>query len=74
MTVRNEGSRTMIECNGCGQETHDVDKDDFQSLVDDIKADGWKISSNHGRWTHHCPDCEADESALAKARRKFGLR
>lgn len=72
MIERDEDQR-QITCDGCGAESHVVDQEDFQSLIDDLKSDKWKIRNLDGRWTHHCANCDPDESRVEKARRKFGL-
>lgn len=70
--IQRDGDERQLCCDNCGAESHVVGSDEFQNLVDDLKADKWKIRSTSAGWTHHCPNCEGDESALDRAKRMFG--
>lgn len=47
---------------------------DFMGEVQAAKGEGWKITRPEGQWHHICPECAQSQSALAQARRRFGLR
>ena len=74
MTVISDNGLHMVACTGCGAEldTHD----DFQSAVDEAKAEGWLVARAGGEWTHHCLSCRdgTSETPLQRTRRMFGKR
>lgn len=63
----------QLVCDVCGDETPAYDEDQFEMMVSEAKADGWVIARKDGTWHHTCSDCGKEESALAAARRKFGI-
>ena len=34
-----------------------VDDDDFFAVIEEVKAEGWKIFKDDDDWKHKCPDC-----------------
>lgn len=72
--IRKYAGEMELVCDKCGQESPSYDGDSFDQMISEAKADGWVISRINGHWNHDCPSCAKDESALAAARRKFGLR
>jgi hypothetical protein len=45
-----------VECDGLHcHET--IEGDDFMTLWNDAKADGWKCRNISGVWLHYCPEC-----------------
>lgn len=48
-----------FRCDRCTNLSDSFSLADFQSAVDTIKADGWKVKRDHrveGGWSHECPD------------------
>lgn len=62
-----------IVCDDCDTKEHLI-ADDFNMEVQIAKDDGWKITKPEGQWHHVCPECAQSGSALALAKRRFGLR
>jgi hypothetical protein len=55
--VRHEGKQ-QITCDSCPSSHRKVyDAEDFDIMLDDIKADGWRIVLRAGAWTHICSSC-----------------
>ena len=52
-----------MECNGCGQvEYFDFDWDNFNAMIAEAKAGGWKIfKDEYGEWMHFCSECSLKE-------------
>ena len=63
----------QLSCDECGTETPVYDESEFERMLAESKSDGWKITRPEGRWRHTCEACSSDVSALAAAKRKFGL-
>lgn len=74
MSTHNGDGQVYLCCDECGAETPAFDSDDFLKLVAAARGDGWHIKQDRGEWSHACPDCNVEHDAVAKARRKFGLR
>lgn len=72
MILKDEDQR-QLACDDCGYEGDVFDADEFSEMITEARSDGWSITQPSGKWTHHCPDC-APETALAQAKRKFGVR
>lgn len=70
--IQRDGTTQQIVCDECGAEG--ACSDDFNDMIAEAKADGWRIAKPEGRWVHECKDCVSHNSALAQAQRKFGLR
>ena len=52
------GGEILANCDKCGyEETFDACDWDWQDVVDEIKAEGWKIYKVRGEWRNMCPDC-----------------
>lgn len=64
----------QLSCDQCGEEFLVYDEGDFEQMISDAKAAGWKITRPEGQWQHICSDCASGGGALAAARRKFGLK
>lgn len=71
--IRKYAGEMEVVCDTCGEESSSYDEDEFEAMLTAVKADGWKIRQISGRWEHECSDCAKDGSALAAAKRKFGL-
>lgn len=72
MIIHEYGLEKMI-CDDCNTNDY-VIADDFNSEIQIAKSEGWKITKPEGQWHHVCPECAQSQSALAQARRRFGLR
>lgn len=58
MTLLREDGQVELVCDVCDEawpETHDAE--DFEILLADAKADGWRASRIEGEWRHRCPAC-----------------
>lgn len=69
--ITRDGDQVMICCDDCGTESLTYNNSEFQSLITELKADGWKIHNPDGHWTHNCKGC-GEDSRLDRAKRKFG--
>lgn len=58
--INREGLGYNAQCDSCSYD-EDIDVDTFQEAVDEIKAQGWRISKTNEEWTHTCPDCLESE-------------
>lgn len=63
-----------LVCDKCGDNRPPYDEDQFNDMIIEAKGEGWRVYRQDGHWTHECPECVSEDSALAAARRKFGLR
>jgi Fe2+ or Zn2+ uptake regulation protein len=55
-----------VHCEGC-DETEEIDtNDDWQAMIAELKARGWKIVKTKDGWDHYCPTC-ADPSNMIGA-------
>lgn len=61
MTIEKDpmGFGYAIYCDFC-EFWREVDDDDFFSMIEEVKTDGWKIFEEDGEWKHKCPDCARD--------------
>ena len=50
-----------IECDGkdCDIQMLGSEYSSWQSMIDTLKGEGWKIRNSSGQWFHYCPDCHA---------------
>jgi len=58
MTLIREESQVELVCDPCDQpwpKTHAAE--DFEILLADAKASGWRASRIEGEWRHRCPAC-----------------
>lgn len=66
-----------LECEECGETTETFNSDEFRTMIEIAKTDGWQIiQTPRGVWEHYCAACDPDgadgESPLDRARRMFG--
>jgi hypothetical protein len=55
--IRHEG-HLQVTCDACPLTyRRTYAEEDFQILVAEIKAEGWKIERKGGDWAHTCSDC-----------------
>jgi hypothetical protein len=61
MIERGGGNIEML-CDECGDPLRGrvYDSDDFDILIADAKAEGWRITKEDREWVHYCPDCRSD--------------
>lgn len=57
MIEKHSGKQQLV-CE-CGASHRVYLAEDFQIMISDAKADGWKVQKVAGEWTHACPDCAA---------------
>lgn len=66
--IEKDGSDLAFRCDRCTNLSESFDARDFQSAVDSLKTDGWKVKRDHraeGGWSHVCPDhSEVDAQRL----------
>lgn len=55
---RSEGC-WWVSCDTCS-DAHDLDAENFQEAVDEVKEAGWTITKVDGEWTHICGACQED--------------
>lgn len=56
--IERDGDRIEITCNDCPAGLgKSYEQDEFDVMVDDAKAAGWRISREDGKWVHRCPKC-----------------
>lgn len=70
MSIIRDGREQAIECDTCPETTQPMDRNDFETMIQTAKADGWRIAAVGGGWEHTCPGCLAG-SRLAAAQAKF---
>lgn len=60
MTIMRDGDRIELICDA-GDEAFPKTyaAEDFEILMTDCKADGWRASRIDGEWRHRCPSCIA---------------
>ena len=62
--VAHEGKR-QITCDSCPATYRGTfAAADFDIMVADVKAAGWKIARQAGQWTHTCPSCADKKGSL----------
>jgi thiol-disulfide isomerase/thioredoxin len=44
---------------------------DWESVLDVMRVQGWRIVKENGDWSHYCPTCERKRQALIKAQQKL---
>jgi hypothetical protein len=60
--VRHEGKQ-QITCDSCpASQHHAYDDADFDVMLDDAKAAGWRVFKRAGIWVHTCPSCTTAQS------------
>ena len=64
MIQREGGDEFAVLCDRCSWE--DFFYGDFYEVVEEIKANGWKISKKGGEWLHTCPDCAYGTARVKK--------
>ena len=47
----------IAQCDFC-PDTVETEEHDFQSAIDEIKRQGWKVFKRGGEWFHKCVDCQ----------------
>lgn len=47
-------------CDECGTELHDTsyDSDEWDVMMADSRAEGWRAQKIGGEWCHYCSDCQ----------------
>lgn len=61
MSIERDGDQIEIACDDCPAGLGKTyERDEFDVMVEDAKALGWRISRVDGRWRHRCPKCSRD--------------
>jgi hypothetical protein len=71
--IQRDEDQLQLVCDVCGDESPSYDADSFETMLSDVKSDGWVIIRKDGHWHHECKSCGKEGSALAAARKRFGL-
>lgn len=53
-----------ISCDGCSTETLEIEADDWNDMLRELKAEGWTNRPKDNGWEQLCPDCQS--KAVAK--------
>ena len=65
MTLVREGDRIELVCDAGDEVWPKVfAAEDFEILLADAKAEGWRASRIDGEWRHRCPSCIADKRLI----------
>lgn len=72
--IRKLAGEIQILCDGCGEESESYDSEEFHALIAAVTSECWLITRHNGAWNHKCPQCVREDSPLAAARAKFGIR
>jgi len=62
--IEREGNDIQLTCDykgGCKAATDVYNKQDFNVMIKDAKADGWKIYPVNGEWRHFCQWSHGDD-------------
>lgn len=74
MSINYHGNWRSLECDECGEELEEFEKDDFDVMIADAKAKDWTINNDCGTWHHFCPSCVLGQgNKVDNARALFGL-
>lgn len=58
MTLMRHEGRVELICDAGDEAWPEIhDAEDFEILLADAKAAGWRASRIDGEWRHRCPDC-----------------
>jgi hypothetical protein len=59
MTLYRDSCQVELICDACDVAGPDgpIDESDFEILLTDAKAAGWRASRIDSQWRHRCPDC-----------------
>lgn len=58
MTVIHHEGLMQVVCDSCGAASRRTyEETDFDILLADITAEGWRKVKRDGAWRHHCPRC-----------------
>lgn len=72
MIYREFGKQSLI-CDRCDDELGSFfSTDEFETMIQHAKEDGWAIRMEGGFWRHYCRDCKSDDR-LARQRKLLGL-
>lgn len=71
MSIERQHGQMCITCDSCDESLEFFDQDQFDEMIADAKAHGWRIVNTDGTWRHNC-GCEKQDKVSA-ARRMFGL-
>lgn len=59
--ISREGFGYNAACDSCSYDEDMDNADNFQEVVDELKAQGWRIRRAGAGWEHTCPDCISKE-------------
>ena len=54
--ILNSKGEVGLECDDCGAEFWGGTLD-FREMLDEAKAEGWRVEKLEGEWVHRCPYC-----------------
>lgn len=64
--IERDGGQIELHCDcGCGAVSGPPwHGDEFRAMLNDAKANGWKVERVNGEWTHHAPDCQPQRALI----------
>ena len=48
----------IFHCDTCFETKEFHNEGFFQTMMNELKAEGWKIKKVKGYWEHYCPECK----------------
>lgn len=52
-----------INCDSCSAGAIEIEADDFNAMIRELKEQGWRIFKNStDNWCHACPDCNPEDA------------
>ena len=67
MSVERNHQYVGLSCDECPEASEEFT--DFELMIAELKALGWKITRNQDGYKHLCPACGEPEDPVKKARR-----
>lgn len=61
--IERYGGNFDVSCDNCGY-SEEFDGPDWNAMIADVKAAGWKNVRVNGEWENHCPSCCGPEAAF----------
>lgn len=59
MSIERDAGQLFAQCDHCSN-AEELEADDFQEAVSEMKQDGWLITKLDGEWVHLCPSCKEE--------------
>ena len=60
--IEYEGLGFVVYCDGCDyDETFFLERDEWQTLMEEMRSSGWTKKNINGEWLHFCDRCLEDD-------------